>query len=171
MRHSPQTSVFLPLALALALTGCAPKEASPAQAPAPAPSTPAPAVAGPRVVELIITDANMKFSVAQIEAKPGEELKIVVKNSGSRTDMSHNFVLLHKEADVEEYMQASSVDKANNYISPDLADQVIVHTKLLGAGQQDAIVFKAPTEPGTYPYLCTFPGHWLSGMRGKLIVK
>ena len=29
--------------------------------------------------------------------------------------------------------------------------------------------FKAPTEPGIYPYLCTFPGHWVV-MRGQMIV-
>jgi len=30
--------------------------------------------------------------------------------------------------------------------------------------------FTAPSAPGRYPYLCTFPGHWRI-MRGVLIVE
>jgi len=29
--------------------------------------------------------------------------------------------------------------------------------------------FKAPSEPGEYPYICTFPGHWKT-MNGVLTV-
>jgi len=32
------------------------------------------------------------------------------------------------------------------------------------------ISFRAPAEPGRYPYLCTFPGHWMI-MNGDLIVE
>ena len=31
------------------------------------------------------------------------------------------------------------------------------------------IRFKAPETPGVYPYLCTFPGHWMV-MNGQMIV-
>ena len=30
--------------------------------------------------------------------------------------------------------------------------------------------FVAPTEPGEYPYLCTYPGHWVI-MRGVMVVR
>src|SRR5213080_4859484 len=29
--------------------------------------------------------------------------------------------------------------------------------------------FRAPAEPGIYPYVCTFPGHWVV-MNGELVV-
>jgi len=32
------------------------------------------------------------------------------------------------------------------------------------------LTFVAPKEPGRYPYLCTFPGHWRI-MRGVMIVE
>ena len=30
--------------------------------------------------------------------------------------------------------------------------------------------FTAPTKPGTYSYVCTFPGHWIL-MKGTMVVK
>ena len=30
--------------------------------------------------------------------------------------------------------------------------------------------FMAPTEPGEYPYICSFPGHWTI-MKGVMVVK
>ena len=47
---------------------------------------------------------------------------------------------------------------------------MIVATKLLQPGQNETITFKAPTEPGDYPFLCTFPGH-ATMMKGVLTVK
>ena len=29
--------------------------------------------------------------------------------------------------------------------------------------------FRAPAEPGIYPYVCTFPGHWVV-MNGEMVV-
>jgi plastocyanin len=31
--------------------------------------------------------------------------------------------------------------------------------------------FGAPAKPGSYTYLCTFPGHFVAGMKGVLVVK
>ncbi len=33
-----------------------------------------------------------------------------------------------------------------------------------------ALHITAPDAPGVYPYLCTFPGHWMV-MRGELVVE
>ena len=40
----------------------------------------------------------------------------------------------------------------------------------LGAKQSDEISFKL-TEAGEYPFLCTFPGHLATGMKGVIVVK
>ena len=32
------------------------------------------------------------------------------------------------------------------------------------------IWFRVPGEPGRYPFLCTFPGHWMA-MQGELVVE
>jgi azurin len=35
---------------------------------------------------------------------------------------------------------------------------------------QFSIFFRAPDKPGRYPFLCTFPGHWMV-MNGVMIVE
>ena len=47
--------------------------------------------------------------------------------------------------------------------------KILAHTKLLGPGEEDSVIFTAPS-PGKYEYLCTFPGHF-GIMRGVLTVK
>ena len=44
-------------------------------------------------------------------------------------------------------------------------------TKLLGPKQTDTITFNAPSEPGEYPYICSFPAHLMAGMKGVLVVQ
>ena len=38
-------------------------------------------------------------------------------------------------------------------------DNVLVHTKLIHSEESETIYFTAPSEPGDYDFLCTFPGH------------
>ena len=45
----------------------------------------------------------------------------------------------------------------------------LFHTLILQPGQSDTIYFTAPSKPGDYPYVCTYPGHYLV-MRGILKV-
>jgi plastocyanin len=48
---------------------------------------------------------------------------------------------------------------------------VIARTPLAGAGETVEVIFTAPAKPGSYPFLCTFAGHYQSGMKGVLVVK
>jgi azurin len=48
-------------------------------------------------------------------------------------------------------------------------ESVLHHTSLLGPEQEETIYFNAPNEPGSYPFVCTFPGH--RTMRGVMIVR
>ena len=50
------------------------------------------------------------------------------------------------------------------------SDEVISYTDIVQPGQEFTIYFRAPQEKGHYPYLCTFPGHWMV-MNGELIVE
>ena len=63
----------------------------------------------------------------------------------------------------------AGMTKAPSYLPDDLS-AVLAHTKTLGPNESDRIEFHAPTDPGEYPFLCTFPGHFAL-MKGKLIVK
>ena len=115
----------------------------------------------------------MRFSVASIDAKAGEELKVVLTNIGAlpKEAMGHNWVLLKKGADATAFATAAMTAKDTDYIPAAMKDQVIAHTALLGPRKSDEITFKAPTEPGEYVFLCSFLGHYLNGMKGVLVVK
>jgi azurin len=160
--------------IAFVSTACGQKDASsstaasPGSAPAAAPAP----KAGPRTIEITAGD-NMKYNISSIEAKPGEELKVVLTNIGTQPKevMGHNWVLLKAGTDVAAFSAASVTAKATDYVPDAMKDQVIVHTVLLGPRKSDEVVFNAPTTPGDYPFLCTFPAHYQVGMKGFLTVK
>ena len=60
---------------------------------------------------------------------------------------------------------------ASDYIPEDEASKakILVATAMIGGGEETEVTFTAP-EPGEYPFLCTFPGHF-GIMNGKLIVE
>jgi azurin len=152
----------------LLLSGCGQKESSAVAAAAP---TPAAVPAGPRVVEITAGD-NMKFSLASIDAKVGEELKIVLTNIGTlpKEVMGHNFVILKKGSDAAAFSTAATTSKATGFIPEALKDEVIANTEVLGPRKSAEVTFKA-TEAGDYPFLCSFPAHYVVGMKGVISVK
>lgn len=114
----------------------------------------------------------MKFNIEVIEASPGEEIRINFHNIGRmpKQTMGHNWVLFKKisEADLNKLVMEAA-QAAPDHLPKDRS-AILVHTNILGPGQSESITFKVPTEPGEYPFACTFPGHFAL-MRGKLIVK
>ena len=115
----------------------------------------------------------MKYNLNRIEAKPGQEIKVILTNIGTmpKVAMAHNFVLLQKGVDPKAFADAAVAAIATDYIPAAMADKVIAKTKLLGPKQTDEITFKVPTEPGEYNFLCSFPAHFLTGMKGVLVVQ
>ena len=139
-------------------------------------STTAPAASaeasGPRTIEITAGD-TMKYSVTQIDAKPGEALKVVLTNNGSQPIqvMGHNWVLLKPGTDVAAFDAAALNAKDTNYIPASLSSEIVEHIDLLGPRKSGEVDFNAPTTPGDYPFLCTFPAHYQTGMKGTLTVK
>ncbi len=125
-----------------------------------------------RTIEIVGTD-DMKFSVTNIEAKPGEPLRVRLVSKGAmpKIAMAHNFVLLKSGASQIKFINASAAARETDFIAPEMKDQVIAATALAGAGETVEVTFKAPAEAGEYPYVCSFPGHFQVGMRGTLTVK
>jgi azurin len=159
------------MAGSLVLAGCG-KKSEPA-APA-AGSAPAAAAAAPAVANLEVTgNDTMKFNVTRLEVKAGQDVKVTFTNLGTmpKAAMGHNWVLLKKGVDVKAFVDAAMMAAATEYIPAAKADQVIAATKMLGPKQSEDVSFKAPTEPGEYSYVCTFPGHYLTGMKGVLVVQ
>ena len=125
-----------------------------------------------RTVLLKATDA-LKYDVTTIAAKPGERIHIVLKTISAlpKVAMSHNFVILKPGTDQTAFLNACTGAGDHDYLAPEFAGKLLVSTKMAAGGETVEATFTAPTAPGSYPYLCTFPGHMLAGMKGMLVVK
>ena len=125
-----------------------------------------------RLVEITGGD-DMKYNVTSISAKPGETLRIRLVSKGTlpKIAMAHNVVVLKAGAKQIDFVNAASQARATDFIPPDMKDQVLAATGLAGPGETVEVVFKVPAAAGSYPYVCTFPGHFAAGMRGTIVVK
>jgi azurin len=124
----------------------------------------------PRIIEITAGD-DMKYSVATIKAKPGESLRIRLKAVGAmpKVAMAHNVVVLKTGTDQQAFATAAANARATNFVPPALKAQVIAASGLAGNGETVDLDFVAPKVAGSYPYICTFPGHFLT-MKGTLVV-
>lgn len=116
---------------------------------------------------------NMTFDQKEITVKPGQEVtvRLTSKTDYKPRQMSHNFVLLKQTVNVQKFVDASEKSAVNDFIAPDMEDQVIAHTPMAAGGETVEVTFTAPERPSKYMYLCTFPGHFFAGMMGTLTVK
>lgn len=113
------------------------------------------------------TKPGLKFDKEALTVKAGERIKLVFNNND---DMMHNMVITRPGAINSVGEAALKLGLAGERVSyvPNL-QEVLFHTRLLGPNQSETIYFVAPNQPGEYPYLCTFPGHY-QVMQGKMIV-
>lgn len=124
-------------------------------------------------VAIVTIEGNdqMQFNKKEIRVKAGQTVKLTLTHVGKmeKAVMGHNWALLTQDADIATVGNASATAADNDYIPADMTDKIIVHTKMLGGGESDTIEFEAPA-PGTYMFMCTFPGHY-AVMQGKFIVE
>jgi azurin len=106
-------------------------------------------------------NTQMQYSTRAFEAATGDTVTLTFKNIGSLpvNVMGHNLVILKKDIDKQPFAMAAMQAKATDYIPETLKDQVLVATRILGPGEEQVLTFTAP-EPGDYPFLCSFPGHF-----------
>jgi azurin len=118
-------------------------------------------------------DNAMKFDVSTISVAPGETIKVVLTNHMTlpKEVMGHNWVLLAAGTDPTAFAAAAAPEVANGYIPAKMKDKVLANIGVLGPKESGEVVFTAPSQPGNYPFLCSFPGHFLTGMKGTLVVK
>jgi azurin len=117
---------------------------------------------------------TMKFSITEITARPGERVSVTFVNEGTtpKFSMGHNWVLLAGGTDVPALLVAAAEAVTTDYVPRgEHAPRILAASKLLGPKERDTVTFTAPTTPGRYEYICSFPGHYQVGMRGVLIVQ
>ena len=157
----------------LPMAGCNRAETgAPASASSLPPALARAAPADGRAIEVTAGDA-MKFNLVEIHAKPGEALAVTLRSTGtlSKMSMGHNWVLLTADVDINAFAGDAGMAATTDYVPAAYTDRVLASTKLLGPGESDTALFYAPSKPGRYVFLCSFPGHFQVGMKGRLIVE
>ena len=112
---------------------------------------------------------RMNYDKEQIVVEAGKSVEFRFSNIDN---MPHNFVIVAPGAleEVGLKAEASALDadaRDRNFVPK--SDKVLLASKLLNAGESQSLSFDVPKEPGMYPYVCTYPGHWRR-MFGVLIV-
>jgi azurin len=124
---------------------------------------------GPDISLSLGTKPGLQYDTRTLEVEAGAKVALTFNNND---DMLHNIVItkpgeaLEQVAKMAENLGLEGPDK--NYV-PD-SELVLFHSNILQPESNETIYFTAPTEPGEYRYVCTFPGHSYT-MRGTLIVK
>ena len=116
---------------------------------------------------------QMQYNKKELTVTTGQEVTLTFKHVGKlpKAAMGHNVVILKPGTEIAPFAMKAASQAANDYIPKEekFTDLIVVHTEMLGGGEDTSITFTAP-EPGIYPYLCSFPGHF-GMMNGKFIVK
>jgi putative heme-binding domain-containing protein len=118
----------------------------------------------------VLTGENLSFQTPHLEVQAGQPVRLTLKNLDS---VPHNWVLLQPDSlsrvgQLANQLLADPTAGQKQYVPP--SEDVICYTDVIGPGQSFTIYFQAPDRPGRYPFLCTFPGHWMV-MNGILQVK
>lgn len=129
-----------------------------------------PAANDDKVEITIEANDQMRFNMSEIKVKEGDTVVLTLKHVGKlpKAAMGHNWVLLKKDVAMADFAKTAMTAKATDYI-PEGTEDVIVHTKMLGGGEETTIEFEAPAK-GEYTFICSFPGHYAL-MNGKFIVE
>jgi azurin len=111
---------------------------------------------------------GLRFNVASFDVKPGARVRLDFANP---SDMLHNLVIVRPgtgtkvgEAALRLGLDGTKMD----YVPR--TDDVLYHTALLEPQKSESVYFVAPDTPGDYPFVCTFPGHYVT-MLGTMRVR
>jgi len=115
---------------------------------------------GVRVVRIGTVYERMAYDRETVAVQAGKPVLFVLENADV---MPHNFVItkpgrMQAVGEAAE-AQAQNPDFAKQNFVPKSPDVLVASTLM----QPQAVVkvnFQAPSEPGVYPYVCTYPGHW-----------
>lgn len=114
--------------------------------------------------------AQMKYDTTDFVVAPGAKVKLTLINDD---EMPHNLVVTKQAADkgmalAQTAWALGEKGMELHWIPND--PRVLAATKTIAPHGKEEIVFTAPTEPGEYPYVCTFPGH-AAAMNGVMQVR
>jgi azurin len=124
------------------------------------------------VITITTPPGQMKYDRPVIKAPPGSQMKLVFQNND---EMPHNIVFCLPKAggndkgmDVAlEAWKLAEKGEAKAWIPEH--PRIWAHSEMVAAHKKQELTLKVPDQPGTYPFVCTFPGHAMA-MNGELRV-
>ena len=124
---------------------------------------------GVQVVRVESVPEQMMFDLRWFAVEAGKPVQIVFYNPDA---MAHNLLVVRpgslKEVGTAASLMAPPSDPKAKAFVPD-TPLVLQATRLLNWAETERLSFTAPKEAGEYPFVCTFPGHWVR-MYGVMLV-
>lgn len=113
---------------------------------------------------------NMMYAEETITVTAGAEVTLIMENTATAPAMIHNIVVLttNSDEDANRVGMAAIAAMETDYIPED--DAILAYTPMANPGETVEVTFTAPSEPGNYRFICTYPGHF-GTMQGVLIVQ
>lgn len=112
------------------------------------------------VVNIKTIKNEMKFDLEEIVVEAGKTVRIIFENPDF---MQHNLLVLQpgslETVGAAADKLATDPQGAEKQYVPDMPE-VLYSTRLVNPEETVELTFTAPEEPGAYPFVCTFPGHW-----------
>ncbi|WP_411273977.1 PVC-type heme-binding CxxCH protein [Daejeonella sp.] len=121
------------------------------------------------VISIKVVPDMMQYDKKLFNVKAGQKITIDFQNPDG---MQHNLLIikpgsLPKVGAAADAMLRDPKAADKNYV-PDMPE-VLQSIKLLNPEESFQLTFTVPSQPGDYPFVCTFPGHW-RGMNGIMRV-
>lgn len=133
--------------------------------------------AADEVAEITLTADKIQFifDIKEFTVKAGQKVKLTLVNPAeSVTRQPHNVLIVKPGKKDVVGMAANAGLTDPEFMTTKNAipesEDILFHSKLVQPGAEETIEFEAPSEPGEYPYICTYPGHWML-MNGVMTVE
>jgi len=140
-----------------------------AEAPTAKPSAAPSASAAAKTVDLEVNAkaTKMAFDETALSVPAGSTVHLTFTNHKPGA-LPHNWALV--KPGTEAKVAAAGLKKGEKAGYIDESDEdLLAHTPLVKPGDKGEVTFKAPAA-GKYPYICTYPGHYVM-MKGVLTVQ
>ncbi len=122
-----------------------------------------------RVIRIRTVEEEMRYDLPFFAVEAGKTVQVILENHDL---MPHNLVITAPGALKEVALlglQAGPNNGWNGLQYVPESEKVLHATQMLPPDQQARLTFDAPSQPGEYPYVCTFPQHWYR-MYGVMVV-
>jgi azurin len=118
-------------------------------------------------IQLASVANTMAFDKTKLSVPAGAEVHLTLKNNATMSTLPHNWVLVKTGTEASVAAAGLKLGEPAGYLDVRVKD-ALAHTGMAKPGETTDVTFIAP-EPGDYPYICTFPGHYMM-MKGVLTV-